>query len=624
MLGANLKCKRVYFKLFFFIMVLLNAYNLYAANVTLSWIPPTTKADGTPLTDLAGYKIYYGLSSGNYTQHIDIGNVTSYTVTNLSTGTAYYFATTAYDTSSNESSFSNEVRKTIAVVTYYCDKDNDGYISTSVDGTCTGTGCEPAGCRTTAGNDCNDNNVNIKPNASDTSCNGIDDNCNGQVDEGYLATATTCGVGACISTGIQQCINGQLMNTCTAYSPSAEICDGLDNNCDGQIDEVCSPAISVSKVLLSEDFSNGIPNTWGKTGNWNTDNTCEKTISSPFVAPFAIADSSCTVTGTDELITPTLDTTSCDSVELAFSNQHHLINGNVEVTISDDGGANWVNTASMPLRDGYPDPNWKNIDLSTIVNTNEANIKFSYESNTSDEFWALDNIWVTCQPTQLEFSSTILKPSSTNTILISNTGVTDLSVNTISIDGADAINFTISNNGCSNQTLQPAESCILDIIYLPTSDGPKSAILSISSNDPDTPILNMPLTGPGTEIINPNPTVKVKGSKGKVSIKQGGKDPNITLELTSGSYEGTNSDYWLLMQRNNKWYYYDPLNNKWRRGLENYSQGTLTDKTTIVTPKNTSNLPKGLYNLYFGLDTNMDGSQDPEQYYYDKMKVRIW
>ena len=176
-------------------MVLFNAYNIYAANVTLSWIPPTTKADGTPLTDLTGYKIYFGVSSGNYTQNIDVGNVTSYTVTNLSTGTAYYFATTAYDASSNESSFSNEVSKTIAVVTYYCDKDNDGYISTSIDGTCAGTGCEPVGCRITAGNDCNDNNGNIKPNASDTGCNGIDDNCNGQVDEGYVAAATTCGLG---------------------------------------------------------------------------------------------------------------------------------------------------------------------------------------------------------------------------------------------------------------------------------------------------------------------------------------------------------------------------------------------------------------------------------------------
>ena len=32
----------------------------FSAEVTLSWDPPTTNADGTPLTDLAGYKVYYG------------------------------------------------------------------------------------------------------------------------------------------------------------------------------------------------------------------------------------------------------------------------------------------------------------------------------------------------------------------------------------------------------------------------------------------------------------------------------------------------------------------------------------------------------------------------------------
>ena len=84
MLRANLKCKGVYFGLLLFFLSLFNASSLYAANVTLSWIPPTTNADGTPLTDLAGYKIYFGVSSKNYTQNIDVGNVTSYTVTNLS------------------------------------------------------------------------------------------------------------------------------------------------------------------------------------------------------------------------------------------------------------------------------------------------------------------------------------------------------------------------------------------------------------------------------------------------------------------------------------------------------------------------------------------------------------
>ncbi len=92
---------------------LLFVSHAFAYDVTLSWDPPTTNADGTPLTDLAGYKVYYGNASGNYTSNLDVGNVTTYTVTGLQPGT-YYFAVTAYDTSGNESDFSNEVSTTIS------------------------------------------------------------------------------------------------------------------------------------------------------------------------------------------------------------------------------------------------------------------------------------------------------------------------------------------------------------------------------------------------------------------------------------------------------------------------------------------------------------------------------
>jgi len=78
----------------------------------LLWDAPTTNADGTALTDLAGYKIYYGASPGSYSIVVDVGNTTSYDFTNLPTGT-YYFVITAYDTSNNESSYSNEVIKTL-------------------------------------------------------------------------------------------------------------------------------------------------------------------------------------------------------------------------------------------------------------------------------------------------------------------------------------------------------------------------------------------------------------------------------------------------------------------------------------------------------------------------------
>jgi hypothetical protein len=79
---------------------------------TLTWDAPTTKADGKPLTGLAGYNIYYGKSSGHYSSMINVGNVTTYNVGNLSPGT-YYFAVTAYDKEGNESAYSNEKRKIV-------------------------------------------------------------------------------------------------------------------------------------------------------------------------------------------------------------------------------------------------------------------------------------------------------------------------------------------------------------------------------------------------------------------------------------------------------------------------------------------------------------------------------
>jgi hypothetical protein len=74
--------------------------------VTLTWDPPTIS------TNVAGYMLYYGTSSGTYTQSIDVGNVTNYTVGNLRDGLTYYFAATAYNLAKNQSQFSNEVSKT--------------------------------------------------------------------------------------------------------------------------------------------------------------------------------------------------------------------------------------------------------------------------------------------------------------------------------------------------------------------------------------------------------------------------------------------------------------------------------------------------------------------------------
>ncbi|MFL6660899.1 MAG: fibronectin type III domain-containing protein [Rhizobacter sp.] len=67
--------------------------------------------------DVAGYRIYYGTSSRSYAQArgagVVAGNVTSSTVTGLTSGRTYYFAVTAYDSAGNESSYSSEVFKVI-------------------------------------------------------------------------------------------------------------------------------------------------------------------------------------------------------------------------------------------------------------------------------------------------------------------------------------------------------------------------------------------------------------------------------------------------------------------------------------------------------------------------------
>ena len=69
---------------------------------TLIWDPNTEP-------DLAGYKLYYGLSSGNYPYIVDVGNQTTYTLSNLEVGKTYYIAATAYTTAGLESDYSNEV-----------------------------------------------------------------------------------------------------------------------------------------------------------------------------------------------------------------------------------------------------------------------------------------------------------------------------------------------------------------------------------------------------------------------------------------------------------------------------------------------------------------------------------
>jgi RHS repeat-associated protein len=119
-----------------------------------------------------------------------------------------------------------------------CNGSNDeGYVGTP-------TSCAVGACARTGTSSCVNGAVQSNctpgtPAPSDATCNGIDDNCNGSNDEGYIAQSTSCGVGACVRAGATSCVNGAVQASCVPGVPAASdaTCDGLDDNCNGTADE---------------------------------------------------------------------------------------------------------------------------------------------------------------------------------------------------------------------------------------------------------------------------------------------------------------------------------------------------------------------------------------------------
>jgi len=108
----------LFFLLSFGVLILISCTYTYAPDWQFTFDEPEQENNSEKITliwdantepDLEGYKLYYGYASREYPYSIDVGNLTSYTVTDLEAGETYYFTVTAYNASGYESDYSDEV-----------------------------------------------------------------------------------------------------------------------------------------------------------------------------------------------------------------------------------------------------------------------------------------------------------------------------------------------------------------------------------------------------------------------------------------------------------------------------------------------------------------------------------
>lgn len=169
-------------------------------------------------------------------------------------------------------------------------------------------------------------------------------------------------------------------------------------------------------LLLNETFSGGIPASWtvvnggtgtGPAATWTTANPGLRTITAPFSTPFAIVDSDAASNfdiQDEQLITPSIDASSCSAAFVEFSNQFRWKADaqpeKCDVDVSTDGGGLWTTLSRMQLAsNGYPTPNTRTVDITSAIAANPSNVKvrFHYFSAQNEWWWAIDNVKVRCQ-----------------------------------------------------------------------------------------------------------------------------------------------------------------------------------------------------------------------------------
>jgi hypothetical protein len=180
----------------------------------------------------------------------------------------------------------------------------------------------------------------------DSVCNNIDDDCDGQTDEDFMSMQTTCGIGACASTGQTTCVGGVEGDTCVPGMPTPEICDDpgmIDEDCDGQAnasDPDCGGAAMPPPVRQEIGFFDGdITNFTAADCRF-----CHDLGNGPVDGVCSGSGASCTVDPDNPQSTCPVNETC---LPILTKNRHHLL---VDGTI--------VSGSLLFPADMMPPPNW--------------------------------------------------------------------------------------------------------------------------------------------------------------------------------------------------------------------------------------------------------------------------
>jgi len=132
------------------------------------------------------------------------------------------------------------------------------------------------------------------PTGTDNNCNGVDENCDGTADNAYVPASTTCGTGACAATGTTSCVSGSVQDTCKPGSPTAETCNGLDDDCNGVVDDGLTAPTQSCSVGVGACMNTGTQiKTCNRVNGWSNWGACSAIAGTPGIETCNGIDDDC-------------------------------------------------------------------------------------------------------------------------------------------------------------------------------------------------------------------------------------------------------------------------------------------------------------------------------------------